>query len=124
MSRSRSPKAIAFSHYMAALTVFLKGITKADDLAHNWPLVVLFCSFGVLIFLFVLFHHQIERTWFRVSLLVSILESIVFVTVGVYSLRHGQHLLPYAWFLAGVLTGVAAVAQWVALRRKRARERV
>jgi drug/metabolite transporter (DMT)-like permease len=120
MPRSRSPRAITFSHCAMALAVFLKGIAKAEDLAHNWPLVALCCSCGVLIFLFVLFHHQIEKTWLRVSPLVSVLESIVAVALGVYSLRHGQRMLPYAWFFAAAGAGVAAVVQWVALRRKSA----
>jgi hypothetical protein len=71
----------------------------------------------VLIFLLVLFHHQMEKTWLRVSPPVSLLEGIVAVALGVYSLRHGQHLLPYAWFLAGIGAMVGAVVQWLAPRK-------
>jgi hypothetical protein len=117
MPRPRPSKLVAFSHFMAAVAVFSKGIAKADDLSHNWPLVALFCSFGVLILLFALFHERIERA----SLLVSVLESIVLVAAGVSSLQHGQRLLPYAWFLAAALTVVAAVIQLLALRHERAR---
>jgi len=57
---------------------------------------VLCCSFGLLIFLFALFHRRIEKTWLRVPSLVSLLEAIVAASLGVVSMRHGQHLLPYA----------------------------
>lgn len=117
---SRSPKAVVVSHLAAALAVFLKGISKADDLAHNWPLVVLCCTFGVLILAFVVFHHQIEKRWFRVAPLVSVLESVVAIALGAYSLGHGQRLLPYAWFLAGGSFAVAALVQWVAPRSRKA----
>jgi len=120
MPRQKSPKLIAFTHLMAAVTLFSKGIGKADDLPHNWPYVVLLCSLGILILLFVLYHHRIKRTSLRVPPLVSLAESIALFAVGYYSLRHGQHLLPYAWFLAAAMTAAATVIQLVALRHQKA----
>jgi peptidoglycan/LPS O-acetylase OafA/YrhL len=118
MPKSRSTKIVAASHCLVGFAVFMKGTSKTNDLAHNWPLVLLCCSFGVLIFLFALFHRRVEKTWLRVSPLVSLLEAIVAASLGVVSMRHGQHLLPYAWFLASVGAVIAGVVHVAAPQKK------
>ena len=89
-------------HVTAAVVIFLKGISKVNDMGHNWPFFAALCLIGILLFIFPIFHATIEKISPKAVIGVHFFEAAVMLVLAVSSFIHHQGWVPYTWLVAAV----------------------
>ncbi|MEI6684093.1 MAG: hypothetical protein WCO44_15795 [Bacteroidota bacterium] len=89
-------------HFTAAVVIFLKGISKVNDIGHNWPFFAALCLIGILLFIFPIFHTAIEKRSPKAVIGVNFFEAAIMFVLSVSSFMHHQSWVPYTWLVAAV----------------------
>ncbi len=70
MRKNKYPILQKLGHYVAGFAILMEGISEAEDFEHFWLYVILFCSIGILIFVFTFYEHKIEKRWIQIPPLI------------------------------------------------------
>ncbi|MGD0337350.1 MAG: hypothetical protein ABSB78_01035 [Bacteroidota bacterium] len=118
MRKNRFPIIQKLSHYVVGFAILMEGISEAEDFAQYWPYVIIFCSIGILIFIFTFYEHRIEQRWIKIHPLIQIMESVVLFLIGILYVHRNKHWLPYVVFLAAVAYLTVGIVGFLKLRKK------
>jgi hypothetical protein len=116
-SRRFKERAHILAHYLTALALAAKGVSKLDHPHGYWPLILLCWIAAAAIVSLTVWHERLERRGVPVALLTHLTEAVVCGALAFVTFREGKHALPYAWLLAAVLFGMGAVVRLARLRR-------
>jgi hypothetical protein len=99
-------------HFLTALTLTLKGISKMEH-PHGYEAVIaLFLASAIYIVAITIFHDRLHAHVRLLTGSVYAIESLVSAVMAWVYFHEGKHGLPYAFVLAAILFAIALVVQW------------
>jgi hypothetical protein len=103
-------------HFLTALTLLLKGISKLDHPEGYWPVILFFFASAAYILVITILHDRLHHHERALTASVYAIESAVTATVAWLYAHEGKKGLPWAAGFAAIMFAVALV---VYLRKTR-----
>jgi len=100
-----------FVHFLTALTLTLKGVSKMEH-PHGYEAVIaLFLASAIYIVVITILHDRLHAHARTLTLSVYAIESLVSAVMAWVYFHEGKHALPYAFILAALLFAIALLVQ-------------
>jgi hypothetical protein len=100
-------------HFLTALTILLKAVSKLDHPEGYWTLIIVFIAAAVYIVAITLLHDRLHHHVRLLTASVYLIECGVTATAAWLSAAEGKKGLPWGFGLAAVLFLVALVVHLV-----------
>src|SRR5690242_17178410 len=96
------------AHYLTALVILLKGLSKIGIPGKEW-IAIVSIFVAVSIVLGTIFHHRFEKTLRHFKAYTYAVEALVLSMVGYLYIKEGKQFLQYACFFASAMFIVALI---------------
>jgi hypothetical protein len=107
----RSATLQKFVHFMTALTMIMKGITKLEHPTGYWPIIIFFFATGLYITTITLLHDRLHAHMKLLDATVLALESMATGLVAWLFLVEGTRYLHYFFAFASVMFAIACAVR-------------
>jgi tryptophan-rich sensory protein len=98
-------------HFLTALTIFLKAVTKLEDPEGYWPLIILLFAASAYIVFITLMHERLHRHAQRIDASVYAIESAVMAIVAWLFFGEGKTAIASVYVLASIGFAIALIVR-------------